>query len=611
MSQFEEKDYSDSKLDFKTWKKIFKYVFRHKKYLILMAIAITLQTIIELVYPMLNSYMIDTFFEKQDYTYYYWFIAAYVGVAICTGLFVWAFIYFAGRVQELTTYEIRNEAFEKLQKLSFSYYDRTPMGWVMARMTSDARRLASILSWGIIDILWAIFIMIGIVILLFVLNWKLAFVVIAIVPILTLIAIFFRKRILKNYREVRKVNSKITAAYNEGFMGAQTTKSLVLEDNNLREFDLLTTEMRIKSVRAALFSSLFWPTILVIGYISVIATFNVGGYMHLKDAITYGTLYLFIDLAIRFFDPVMAFARILSDFQQAQASAERIITLIETEPDIVDTEEVIKIYGTEFEPLKENWEKLNGEIEFKDVSFSYQNTDFNVLTDFNLHIKSGQSVAFVGETGSGKSTIINLICRFYEPTSGSILIDGKDYRERSISWLHSNIGYVLQTPHLFSGTIMDNIRYGKLDATDEEVIEVAKLIKAHDFISKLENGYYTDVGEGGNKLSTGEKQLISFARAIISDPTILVLDEATSSIDTENEKNIQSAMNTVLKGRTSLIVAHRLSTIVNADVIVVLKDGKILEKGTHKELLNKKGYYFELYRTQFIQELEEKLSSTI
>jgi ATP-binding cassette subfamily B protein len=576
-----------------------------------MGIAITLQTCIDLFNPVLTSYAMDHFFKAGDFSHVKEFLIIYAVIALLTGLFVWAFIFFAGKVQEATSFELRNEAFNKLQRLSFSYYDTTPMGWIMARMTSDARRLASILSWGIIDMLWAVLIMIGIVIMLFVYNWRLALVVLAIMPFLTLLAIFFRKKLLKEYRDVRKVNSKITASYNEGFMGAKTTKSLVLETNNSKEFKDLSVDMYGKSMHAAIISALFWPTILIVGYISVITTFNVGGSMVLGKVITIGGLYLFIEYAIRFFDPVMQIARLLGDFQQAQASAERIITLIDTKPEITDTAEVIEKYGTEFATKKENWEQLQGEIEFQDVSFAYKNTDLNVLSHFNLKIKSGQSVAFVGETGSGKSTIVNLICRFYEPTSGTILLDGTDYKQRSISWLHSNLGYVLQSPHLFSGTIMENIRYGKLDATDDEVMNVAKLIKADEFINKLEKGYQTEVGEGGNKLSVGEKQLICFARAIIANPAILVLDEATSSIDTENEKNIQAAMNTVLKGRTSLIVAHRLSTVVNADLIVVLQHGTILEMGTHKELLSKKGYYFELYRTQFMQELEEKLSSAV
>ena len=485
----------------------------------------------------------------------------------------------------------------------------------MARMTSDVRRLARIISWGLVDFLWGFLLMIGILLISFFINWRLALIMTALLPIFIVIAIFYRKKILKEHREVRKINSHITASYNESFMAANTTKTLILEDDNATELNDLAERYKRRAIRAAFFSSLFWPTILFLGYVGVAIVAYAGGKMVLNGPIgfifTTGTLYLFIDYAIKFFDPVMVVARVLTDLQQAQASAERVISLIETPSDIIDKPEVVEKYGTIFEHKKENWEPIEGSITFENVSFKYKNTDTNVLTNFNLEIKSGEMVAFVGETGSGKSTIVNLISRFYEPTEGRILIDGKDYRDRSISWLHANLGYVLQTPQLFSTTIKENIRYGKLNATDEEVIASAKLANAHNFIMEQEKGYDTYIGEGGNKLSTGQKQLISFARAVIANPRILVLDEATSSIDTENEKTILEAMQTVLKGRTSLVVAHRLSTIVNADKIVVLRNGVVVEEGTHRELLNAKGYYFELYRNQFMQELEQKLIQDI
>ena len=398
-------------------------------------------------------------------------------------------------------------------------------------------------------------------------------------------------------------------------MGANTKKTLAIEDENNYAFEDLTLKYKRRAILASAYSSLFWPSLLVLGYIGVAFVSSIGGSFVLSDvpklAISTATLYLFIDYAIRFFEPVMSIARIISDFQQAQASAERILSLIETEPDVVDTEEVIEKYGDLYNKKKENWEELLGYIEFKNVSFKYKGTDKNVLHKFNLEIKKGQNVAFVGETGSGKSTIINLICRFYEPVEGEILIDGRNYKERSYSWLHDNLGYVLQTPTLFSGTIKDNVRYGKLDAIDEEIINACKYVNAHEFIEKLDNGYDTEVGESGNKLSNGQRQLISFARAIIANPRILVLDEATSSIDTETETLIQDAMKIVMKDRTCLVVAHRLSTVVNSDLIVVMREGKILESGTHQELLALKGYYFNLYRNQFIQERESEMVQNI
>ena len=606
----EETEDDFEKIDLGVWKKIFKILIKDKKVIIQMIIAVILLAANDLVYPLLNKYALEHYFnENPDFSTKWLFIAAYAFIAIALGLTVWCFIRAASIVEENTTIEIRKQAFDKLQKLSFSYYDTTSSGWIMARMTSDARKLASIISWGIVDLLWGFLLMIGILIVSIVINWRLSLILIVLVPVFLILTMYFRKKILKEYRSVRKINSEITASFNESFMGSNTTKTLVLERQNEEEFENTITRMKKRSIRAAIFSSIFWPTILVLGYLGVAVIAIEGGKLVLSDniklIITTGTLYLFIDYAMRFFDPVMSIARIISDFQQAQASAERVISLIETEPDVKDSLEVIEKYGDLYHPKKENWEDLIGSIDFNNVSFKYKGTDKLVLENFNLQIKPGQMIAFVGETGSGKSTIINLISRFYEPTSGEILIDDKDYKQRSIGWLHSNIGYVLQTPHLFSGNILENVRYGRLDATDEEVKRACEIVNANEFIEKLPDGYLTDIGEGGNKLSIGQKQLLSFARAILSNPKILILDEATSSIDTENEKIIQNAIKTILKNRTSLVVAHRLSTIVDADLIIVLKEGKIIEQGQHLELLRQKGYYFNLYKNQFIQELEQ------
>lgn len=616
-NNFEEKDFE--KFKFNTWKRIISIVIKNKGALIAMIIFVLMSTVVDICYPLLNRYVLQTYFEgvpSQNNQTFVWAVIGYISIVISMGVSVWGFIYFSTKVEESTTYEIRMLAFDKIQKLSFSYFDTTPSGWLMARMTSDARKLSSIISWSIVDLLWGLMSMVGILIISFIIDFRLALILVVLIPIFFAISIYCKKKILKEYREVRKINSSITASYNESFMGANTTKTLVLEDNNNVSFNNIINKMRKRSIRASIFSSIYWPTILFLGYVGISVVLGIGanlveGGKWLGTSITVATLYLFVDYSIKFFDPVMMIARVLTDLQQAQASAERVLQLIDEKPDIEDRSDVIEKYGDIYNFNKDNWEKINGDIEFKNVTFRYKNTDVNVLNDFNLDIKSGQMIAFVGETGSGKSTIVNLICRFYEPTEGDILIDGKSYKERSMSWLHSNLGYVLQTPQLFSGTIKDNIRYGKLDATDEEIIHAAKLANAHDFISKLENGYDTFVGESGNKLSLGEKQLISFARAVVANPSIIVLDEATSSIDTENEKAILEAMQTVLKNRTSLVIAHRLSTVVDADKIIVLRQGKILEVGTHKELLSKKGYYFNLYKNQFMQELENQMINNL
>jgi len=601
MEEFREEEFTSEKFSLKVWKKIFKLVIEDRKYIFLSIGSITLVTLLDIAYPLVNALAINKFFDEKDYTYLPLFIVLYVLIAIGYGVFVRLFIKNAGTVETNVGYKIRNEAFYKLQQLPFAYYDKTPAGWIMARLTSDSRRLASIISWGLVDMVWGLSLMSGILIALYIINYKLALILTVVTPILFIASLYFRKRILKSYRKVRKINSEITGAYNEGILGSKTTKTLVLEANNFQEFESKASEMRKNSIRAVMFSSLFFPTLLVISYAGILMIIRFGGEMVILDAIDAAILYLFINYSTQFFEPVMQLASVLAELQQAQASAERIMSLIETEPEIKDRPDVIEKYGDIFTHKKENWEPLIGDIEFQNVDFHYIPEE-PILSNFNLKVKAGTTVAIVGETGSGKSIIVNLICRFYEPVNGQILIDGVDYRERSQAWLHSNIGYVLQSPHLFNGTIFENIAYGKKDATLEEVVEAAKIVNAHDFIMALPEGYNTNVGEGGAKLSVGEKQLISFARAIIANPRILILDEATSSIDTKTEDMIQKVIKKVLAGRTSFIIAHRLSTVRDADLIIVLDKGKIIEHGTHQELLAKRGEYFELYKTQFIDE---------
>lgn len=591
------------------WKKIFKTILKDKKILIKMMLTVVALTALDIGTPLLNEYALSNYFNTDpnlnNYDTATIFSIIYVVVALLNGFGVFLYIYYADKLYVSCSYNLRKDAYEKLQELPFSYYDQTPQGWLMARMTSDSRKLANIISWTLVDMVWSILSMLGILVILIILEIKLAIIILILLPVMLFFAFFIRKYILKAHRKTREVNSQITAMYNEGFSGMKTIKSLVIEDLNEKEFINETSKYRKSSMKAIIFSSLMGPIMFFIGYIGVSLTVYFGGDMVLKGTLTVGVLYLFIDYTVRFFDPIFVISHSFAEFQNAQASAERIIGLIETKPQITDSAEVIEKYGTLFEPKKENYEPLIGDVEFKDVTFKYVEGE-EVLKNFSLKVKSGTSVALVGHTGSGKSTIINLICRFYEPCDGKILIDNQDYKERSIGWLHSNIGYVLQTPQLFSGTVEENIRYGKLDATMDEIIEAAKVANAHDFIIKLEKGYQTDIGEGGNKLSLGQKQLISIARAIIGNPKLLILDEATSSVDTESEAKIQDAIIKIMKDKTTFSVAHRLSTIVNSDLILVLKDGKVIEQGNHKELLNMKGYYFELYRNQFMNEVQNK-----
>jgi ATP-binding cassette subfamily B protein len=439
-------------------------------------------------------------------------------------------------------------------------------------------------------------------IFMIIIDYRLALLVLSVVPLLIGISVYFRKKILAGFRRVRKANSRLTAAYNEGIMGAKTIKTLVREKENLAEFKSITGDYKTNAVKTATISAIYAPSVIFLASIATGLALWKGGAGVISQAVTYGTMVAFISYSTQFFGPIHQLAVIFAGLQDAQASAERILSLIETEPEVRDSSGVIRKFGTFCN--NPGLPELRGYIHFKDVCFSYKDGE-KVLETFNLEVKAGETIALVGETGSGKTTIVNLACRFYEPTEGQILIDGTDYCEYPLHWLYSKLGYVLQEPHLFSGTVRENISYGNRSATDEEIINAARLVYAHDFIIKLEKGYDTEVGERGALLSTGQKQLISFARAILANPRLFVLDEATSSVDTETEHLIQKAIEQLLEGRTSFIIAHRLSTIRSADRILLIDSGRIIEQGTHTELVAKKGHYYNLYTNQFIQEQNE------
>ncbi|WP_323616045.1 ABC transporter ATP-binding protein [Erysipelothrix rhusiopathiae] len=611
MSYREEEQFTSEKLDVGLWKKILKMLLENKKNLFLGLFFVLLEAVIGVILPVLNRYAIDVFYQGQGSTEMILkFTLLYGGLVAVQAFLIYEFIYRSGLIEMDISYQIRQNVMEKLQTLPFSYYDKTPTGWIMARMTSDVSRLSEILSWSFNDLVWGFLVMIMLLIVMFTVNWKLALIILIIVPMVYFVSAWFQKRILQNYRSVRAENSKITHGFSEGITGAKTTKTMGLEAIHYSEFKNNTMAMRSKSIHAVILSALYMPLITLISSLGNAGIIYVGGNMALQGVIQIGTLILFTQYAERFFEPLRNISNVFAQLQMAQASAERVLSLLEQDSTLVDRPDVIEKYGTILNPNESVYEPIVGDIEFKDVDFYYQASE-PILNKFNLTVQPKQRIALVGETGSGKSTIVNLICRFYEPISGSILIDGVDYRERSIGWLHSHLGYVLQAPHLFSGSVRDNIAYGKPDASDEDVIKASKLVDAHRFIMELEEGYQTDVGEGGNRLSTGQKQLISFARAILVDPSIFILDEATASIDTETEAIIQYAVETVLKEKTSFIIAHRLSTIVNADRILVIDKGQILEDGNHHSLMSQKGRYYELYMNQFNEKNQTNMMNTL
>ena len=605
--QFQEEDIYTKRFDIGPWKRLFRLAKPFYGYLIGILITAGFVAVIEVIFPLFKRHAIDKFARTGSLEGIWPFIILYVALIVLFAFGVNLFIRLCGHVEVGLCRHIRRTAFKRLQELPFSFYDKTSVGYLIARLTSDTQRLGDTIAWGLLDVGWSAFFLVIVTVAMLLLNWQLTLITLAVVPLMAVITGFFQVRILKSYREVRRINSKITGAFNEGITGAKTTKTLVREEANFEEFKELTSTMRTSSIRAAILSAMLYPVIIGLGGFATAFLLWKGGHdVFILGSISIGTLTAFISYATQLFEPISSIARIFAEAQQSQAAAERVISLIETEPEIADTPEVIETFGDNFNPKRENWPVLKGDIEFKNVTFQYTDGE-KVLKNFNLTVKAGETIALVGETGSGKSTIVNLLCRFYEPTEGEILIDGVNYKERSQLWLQSNLGYVLQQPHLFSGTIADNIRYGKLDATDEEVETAAKLVSADEFIMKQEKGYATSVGEGGNLLSTGQKQLVSFARALIGRPAIFVLDEATSSVDTETEMKIQHAIQTALSGRTSFIIAHRLSTIRGADRILVIQNGEITEAGSHKELLKLRGYYHDLYINQFRDEREKSL----
>ena len=593
MPAYDEQEYTKS-FDSKIWKRLGPYV--------LLIVLNLLTALVDAALPLFQRYAVAHFIEAGTLSGLWPFAIAYFAAILMQALSGMGFGNVSMGIEMYLGRDLRRRLFTHLQELSFSFYNVTPVGYLISRVMNDTNRIAGMLAWNLADMLWALCYIIFVFISMLLLNWKLAIVVTLVVPVVALQTAYYQNRILHWNRRVRKLSSRITGAFNEGIMGAKTSKTMVIEGANDKEFEDLTGQARDSGVKAEKLSAVYIPLVLFCSTLAVAIVLYQGGHMSLDGVLGLSTLSAFVTYAVGIFEPVQILAEDLAVFISLQANIERVTGLLDTEPDVRDSEAVREKYGDAFHPKRENWEPIVGDIEFRDVTFRYPDGGEDVLSHFNLHIPAGTTVAIVGETGAGKSTLVNLACRFFEPTEGQILIDGVDYRERSQLWLHSSLGYVLQSPHLFSGSLRENIRYGRLDATDAEVEAAAKAVSADVVAERLENGWDSDVGEGGDRLSTGEKQLVSFARAVLADPRSFGLDEATSSIDTQTEQLIQDAIEHILKDRTSFIIAHRLSTIRRADLILVVRDGMIVEQGTHRELLLRRGYYHELYSKQFAEE---------
>lgn len=582
---FQEEEF-EAQFNGRTLLRILRQTRPHWKWVAGFLLAVSVVSFLDSYFTFLGKRIIDEGIVGRNPEALLDIILLYGALQVVLSAGVFTFIYLAGTLGERVQYDLRQRMFDHLQSLSLSYYDHTPVGWIMARVTSDSERIARLVTWGLLDITWGSLNIITAFVFMTIINWRLALIILALIPVLLIVAGEFKKRILSEFRRARKLNSQITGAYNENITGVRVVKALGRERENLDEFTGLADEMYQASYRAAWLSALFLPAVQMISALAIGSVVWYGGLQVDLGAMTIGGIQAFLGYITFMMFPIQDLARVYAELQHAIASAERVFSLIDAKLDITNR------------PGAKPLDTLRADIEFEGVDFLYE-PDKPVLQDFNLRVEKGETIALVGPTGGGKSTIVNLLCRFYEPTQGTIRIAGEDYTNFTLHSLQSRVGMVLQTPHLFSGSVRENIRYGRLEATDEEVEAAARLAGADEFIRDLEAGYDAEVGEGGTNLSVGQKQLVSLARAVLADPDLLIMDEATSSVDTLTEALIQRGMETLMAGRTAFVIAHRLSTIKQADRILVIEDGLIAEMGTHAELLRAKGHYYRLYTQQF------------
>ncbi len=572
--------------------RMFKYVLAYKRRALLMFVTVVATTGLNLIPTLLYGMAIDTYIPNLDAAGLALIAAGYLVVALSTYvaqsaqnyLIEWLF----GRME----FDLRDDVFDHIQRLSIGYFADKEPGSIVSRATNDIDKLSELISSGIITAAADLLTIAGIVFIMFSMNVNLSLVSFAIIPVMLIWMVVWGKRVRTVYRETRKSIASVSAQMEESVSGIKEIQSFSKEEETKREFRNVNESNRAANTEAGRVMSAFFPTVTFFTSIGQALVLWFGGIAVIEHTVTIGTLFIFMSYITRFFMPIQELSNIWTSIQSAFAAAERVFNIIDTPIDVKDSSDSGPI-GL-----------IEGEIVYDHMSFGYQN-DRPVLRDISLTIEPNTTVAFVGPTGVGKTTMINLLYRFYDPVEGRILIDGRDLKKIQVESLRKQMGIVLQDPFLFSGTIMDNIRYSRPTASDEEVVAVSKAIGAHDFIARLPEGYQTDVKERGGRLSVGQRQLVSLARALLANPRILILDEATSSIDAYTELLIQNAMNKILQGRTAIVIAHRLSTVRNADKIVIIENGRIAEVGKHYELLKKGGLYKKLYEMQFKSEPEK------